>query len=317
MSYNKPRVVFMGTPEIAVKSLKNIIENGYDVIAVVTTPDKPAGRGRKIQRSAVKDFALERNLNILQPDSLKENDFVDELKSLNPDVQVVVAFRILPQSVWSIPEKGTFNLHASLLPQYRGAAPINRVIMNGESKTGVTTFFIDKNIDTGSIIDYREVSIGERETAGELHDRLMKIGADLVVSTLDMIAKDRVRSISQFDLYDPEKTKLKPAPKIFREDCEINWEKDTMEVYNHIRGLDPFPGAFSEIELTESNKLLVKIFECEPEFDDLELKPGTIHTNKKDLLKIGCKNGIINIKVIQPSGKRKMKIDEFLRGLRL
>jgi methionyl-tRNA formyltransferase len=244
------RIVYMGTPEFAVEPLKTLVEAGYNVVGVVTIPDKPVGRGQKIQSSPVKLYAQTKGLRILQPEKLKYIEFIDELKSLSPDIAVVVAFRMLPESVWSIPKLGTFNLHASLLPQYRGAAPINWAIINGEKKSGVTTFLIDHQIDTGNIILREEVSIGDNDTAGDLHDKLMIIGANLVVKTIDELAEKKVKPISQADFLSGNEL-IKAAPKIFRDTCRIDWNKTTTELHNLIRGLSPYPGAWTELAFAD------------------------------------------------------------------
>ncbi len=309
------RIVFMGTPEMAVASLEKMLHHGYNIAAVVTAPDKPAGRGRKITASAVKRFALEQGLTVLQPENLKSPDFIEQLKSIQPDVQVVVAFRMLPQQVWKLPGKGTFNLHASLLPQYRGAAPINRAIMNGETKTGVTTFFLDEKIDTGKIIAMRETRIRDDETAGELHDRLKVLGAELVIDTLEMIRAEKTETIDQDELISQTTEKeLKKAPKIFKEDCRINWQNDVTSVFNHIRGLNPFPGAFTEVYDSLDQPFILKIFDCDYEYSETANVPGELITDNKNYLKMACPNGFIDIKSLQAAGKRRMSTLEFLRG---
>ncbi len=309
------RIVFMGTPEMAVASLEKILQSGYQVEAVVTAPDKPAGRGRKITAPAVKKFALEKEIMVLQPENLKSPVFIDRLRSVKPDVMVVVAFRMLPKEVWKLPSKGTFNLHASLLPQYRGAAPINRAIMNGETKTGVTTFFLDEKIDTGRIIAKREISIGDHETAGELHDRIKILGAALVVDTLEMIRKEKIETIDQEELIAQSQfEQLKKAPKIFKEDCKIDWQNDVKEVFNHIRGLNPYPGAFTEVYDTKGESFILKIFDCDYEYSSSTLSPGELVTDNKNYLKMACQNGFIDIKSLQAAGKKRMNTLEFLRG---
>ena len=307
------RIVFMGTPEIAVESLNAIIENGYQVVGVVTAPDKPAGRGRKIQFSEVKKYALEKGLNLLQPDNLKAPEFIEDLVSLMPDVQVVVAFRMLPEAVWSLPHQGTFNLHASLLPQYRGAAPINWAIINGENKTGVTTFFLDRKIDTGKIIDKREMKIEPNDTAGSLHDKLKFLGAKLVVETLDRIREDNIIPIPQEELVGNNQT-LKKAPKIFREDCRIDWNKTSGEVRNLIRGLNPVPGAFTELCVGNNESFMMKIFEAEAIEENHQYLPGKLLTDNKNYIKISTADGFINVKSMQAAGKKRMNTQEFLRG---
>jgi methionyl-tRNA formyltransferase len=307
------RIVFMGTPAIAVASLAAILDAGYNVAGVVTAPDKPAGRGQKIQLSEVKKFALEKGLHVMQPEKLKSPEFLDQLNALKPDVQVVVAFRMLPETVWTMPPMGTFNLHASLLPQYRGAAPINHAVINGETKTGVTTFFLDKEIDTGRIITRKEAQISENDTAGTVHDRLMVVGAQLVVETLEMIRKGNMETIPQQNLMTPG-TVLKTAPKIFREDCRIDWQKPGSQIRNLIRGLNPFPGAFTEIVLPNGEIFFMKIFEADAILNDHNHPTGKIFTDNKKYIRVSTPDGYIDIKSMQAAGKKRMKAQEFLRG---
>ena len=308
----------MGTPEFAVPSLEILINGGYQIVAVVTAPDKPAGRGRKLKYSPVKKYAFEKQIPVLQPTNLKNSEFIEELKSYQADLQIVVAFRMLPEIIWKMPALGTFNLHASLLPQYRGAAPINWAIINGETETGVTTFFIDEKIDTGRIILCEKIKIAETETAGELHDRLMIKGAELVLKTVMAIEKGKVRANPQENLIQPE-IKLKPAPKIFKEDTRINWEKPRQEVFNLIRGLSPYPGAYTTLKAPGNKKWIIKIFKSEfadtgTDEDKQMVIPGTVLTDRKTYLYIKCGDGIIGVKEIQLEGKRRMNIAEFLRG---
>lgn len=303
------RIVFMGTPDFAVASLKALIESGFDIAGVITAPDKPSGRGQKINESAVKKFAVEKGLRIMQPLKLKDPEFIDELRSLKADLQVVVAFRMLPEVVWNMPPKGTINLHASLLPHYRGAAPINWAIINGETETGVSTFFLKHEIDTGDILFIEKVKIEDWETAGDLHDKLMVSGAKLLVKTVKAIESEDYTEIPQDGIAVKE---LKSAPKIFREDCQINWNKHTLEVYNLIRGLSPHPTAFCTlIEKT------LKIYQAKPELLTHNHKPGFIETDHKSYLKFACSDGWISVLELQLEGKKRMKIDEFLRGVRL
>jgi methionyl-tRNA formyltransferase len=309
------RIVFMGTPEFAVESLDVLIKNNFNIVGVITAPDKPAGRGQKPVSSPVKKYALKNGLTILQPEKLKNPEFLEDLKSLQTDLQVVVAFRILPENVWALPEYGTINLHASLLPQYRGAAPINWAIINGETESGVTTFFIRKEVDTGNILLQEKVSIGPEETAGELHDRLMKIGAGLVVRTVQNIIDQNINETKQNLLID-NKMKLKSAPKITREDCRINWNNMVNQVYNFIRGLSPNPGAWSEWKTKSGDNLLLKIFSSEKEYLPHNYKPGFIITDRNHVLKVTCKDGFIHIKNLQQAGKKRMDVEEFLRGMR-
>lgn len=305
----------MGTPEFAVASLKALYENNYNVAAVVTSPDKPAGRGLQLHQSAVKQFAVSNHIPVLQPQKLSDPEFLAELNKINADLFIVVAFRMLPALVWKLPRLGTFNLHASLLPQYRGAAPINHAIINGETKTGVTTFFINESIDTGNIIFSKEVEITPDESAGELHDKLMKTGSDLVCKTVDAINSGNIQTKEQdtFIL----NTELKPAPKIFKDFCRINWEKDTNAVYNVIRGLSPYPGAFTEFESPGGKHFLIKIYKTEKVLKPCSCKPGTIHTDGKSFLSIATTDGLINVQEIQASGKIRMNIVEFLRGFQI
>jgi methionyl-tRNA formyltransferase len=307
------RIVFMGTPEFAVASLKAILDNGYQIAGVITAPDKPAGRGRKIQFSPIKQFALENNLHLLQPGNLKDPEFIEQLQQLKPDIQVVVAFRMLPESVWNLPPKGTFNLHASLLPQYRGAAPINHAIINGEEKTGVTTFLLDKEIDTGKILARRTIAIAKDDIAGTLHDKLMIMGANLVIDTLEMIRLDNIEPVDQ-QLLVSENENLKKAPKIFKEHCRIDWNQDAEVIHNMIRGLCPIPGAYTEIQPTERSSFQIKIFEATPIQEKHTHNSGELFTDNKNFIKITAKNGFIAIKSLQASGKKRMKTDEFLRG---
>ncbi len=308
------RIVFMGTPDFAVPSLEALLKKKYNIIGVITGPDKPAGRGRKIQQPAVKQFAEKNNLRkVLQPVNLKDPVFIQELKDLAPDLQVVVAFRMLPDDVWQLPPFGTFNLHASLLPHYRGAAPINRVIINGETKTGVTTFFIEHDIDTGKIIFQEEVEIEKNENAGELHDKLMIEGAKLVCKTVDAIAKDSYKKIDQLKLL-TKGHDLKKAPKIHKEDCKINWNKEPVEIFNFIRGLSPYPTAWTEIISEKGKKFTLKIFASDYSISDHDLNAGEILSDQRTFLKIAVNEGFINVNNLQLEGKKRMNIEDFLRG---
>ena len=309
------RVVFMGTPEFAVASLGSLLMNGYNVVGVVTAPDKPAGRGRSISGSAVKKFADYSYLPVLQPDNLNDPEFISKLKKLNPDVFVVVAFRMLPGSVWKIPSKGTINLHASLLPQYRGAAPINHAIINGETLTGVTTFLIDDKIDTGNILLREEVQIFPFENAGELHDKLMKHGARLVNRTLEAIAENSVKPQPQTNFMLPGEI-LKQAPKIFPEQCMINWDNEPKVIHNLIRGLSPYPCARSILR-NNIRDISFKIFESQPEIGAHSFAPGKIISDEKSFLKIACRGGFILITSLQLEGKKRLGCEEFLRGFRI
>jgi methionyl-tRNA formyltransferase len=301
------KIVFMGTPDFAVASLSALVDAGFDVIGVVTAADKPAGRGQKLQESAVKQFAVSRGIKVLQPLKLKDPDFITELRNLSPDLQVVVAFRMLPEIVWNMPTKGTINLHASLLPQYRGAAPINHAIINGEKESGVTTFFLKHEIDTGDVIFSEKVTIADNETAGELHDKLMVVGADLLVKTVTAIANDNYQEQPQ-----PAVEELKHAPKIFKENCFIDWNQPTSVVHNMIRGLSPYPTAFTKL-----NDKTLKIFKAEPEDKESGIAAGGFLTDGKTFLKFATKDGFIKLQDIQYEGKKRMSVEEFLRGVRL
>lgn len=309
-------IIFMGTPEFAVHSLDILIKNGFNVVAVVTSPDKPAGRGLEIKYSAVKEFALKNNLNVLQPENLKSEDFLNQLKTINADLQIVVAFRMLPESVWSMPRLGTFNLHASLLPQYRGAAPINRAIMNGEKETGVTTFFLQHQIDTGKIIFREKVTIGENETAGELHDRLMQVGADLVLKTVTSIAAGTQTEVEQAQFMKSGEM-LNEAPKIFKQDCKIDWTKSASEIHNLIRGLSPYPAAFTEFISPDGKKYIVKIFSASKELRPPNNAAASISSDSSTFIKVAVKDGIISIHELQLAGKKRMPVSDFLRGFQL
>lgn len=312
------KIVYFGTPEIASSQLEAIISAGYEVAAVVTVPDKPAGRGKKIQSSHVKETALKLGLPIMQPVSLKSPEFIEELSSLNADMFVVVAFRMLPEVVWSMPRLGTFNLHASLLPQYRGAAPINHAIINGEKETGLTTFLLDKEIDTGEIILQEKVVIEEKETAGTLHDKLMILGNKVVVDTIKMIEEGRLHSQSQESIIQRDNILLKPAPKIFKEDCKIDWTKDAKSVYNFIRGLSPYPAAHTQLVSENGETIDLKIFDVSLEdrpSDTYEMKQ--VITDGKSYLKVVLKDSYILINYLQQAGKKAMPVADFLRGARL
>jgi len=299
----------MGTPEFAVASLKALIDAGENVVAVVTVPDKPAGRGQKMHESAVKVFAKEHQIPVLQPVKLRDPEFIAVLRSYQADLQVVVAFRMLPEMVWDMPKHGTVNVHASLLPNYRGAAPINWAVINGEKKSGVTTFLLQHEIDTGNILFADEVEIAETDDAGILHDKLMAKGAQLIVKTVDAIRNGEINPVPQDDLLAAED--VKHAPKIFKEDGEIDWNKDTASIYNKIRGLSPYPTAFTKLD----NKGL-KIFQTSKEIKAHDLIPGTYVTDGKNLLKVATNDGYIHLLSIQIEGKKRMQIADFLRGYR-
>jgi methionyl-tRNA formyltransferase len=302
------RIVFMGTPDFAVATLGALIKAKFNVVGVVTAPDKPAGRGRKIQQSPVKKYALEQNLVVLQPSNLKSEEFITQLKSLNANLQIVVAFRMLPKDVWKLPEYGTFNLHASLLPNYRGAAPINWAIINGETKTGVSTFFIDEKIDTGNIILQEEVNIGDDETLGELHDKLMEVGSRLVVKTVHQIEKGTVTTIKQPEIEE------KSAPKIYSETCRINWNDTLSNTYNLIRGLNPYPAAWTTL-INNDEEIKVKIYGEKKEIASHHYKTGTLITSKNEI-KVAVTGGYIVLESLQLAGKKQMDSKSLLNGFR-
>lgn len=306
---NNPRIIFMGTPEFAVPSLQKILDAGYEIAAVITAPDKPAGRGLQMTQSAVKKFAVSKELKILQPEKLKDPAFIEQLKSLEADLQVVVAFRMLPEVVWNMPPMGTLNLHGSLLPEYRGAAPINWAIINGEKETGVTTFKLKHAIDTGNILLQEKIKIGDNETAGELHDRMKGIGAGLLLQTIREMVNGRLKEIPQGS--SPSSHGLHHAPKISNETCEINWQKSSDEIYNLIRGLSPYPAAFTLL-----NEKKIKIFRAEKEISGINTNPGETDSDNKSYLKFACDNGYISVKELQMEGKKKMNVADFLRGWR-
>ena len=346
MSRDSIRIVFMGTPEFAVEPLKALIEAGIEISAVVTAPDKPAGRGKKLKSSAVKAYALSKlNCPVLQPHKLKDPDFTDQLRSFNAHLFIIVAFRMLPESVWTIPEHGTVNLHASLLPQYRGAAPINWCLINGEEETGVTTFLIDQQIDTGRILLQDKISIGRNENAGSLHNRLMTAGATLVVNTVQQIMEGKVEAIDQGTFNIPEE-KLKKAPRIYKDDCRIDWNRSREEVHNLVRGLSPSPGAFTMLYCDDQEPLQVKILETFPSEEGVVNKPessnqqnresqnnkpgsrdrnqsepnnsnpGTILSDQKNFIKLACSDGWLEIRLLQPAGRNRMTGADFIRGLK-
>jgi len=301
------KIVFMGTPDFAVASLDALVKAEFDIVAVITAPDKPAGRGQKLNESAVKKYAFEKGIPVLQPEKLKNPEFLETLKSYEADLQVVVAFRMLPEVVWNMPPKGTINLHGSLLPQYRGAAPINHAIINGEQESGVTTFFLTHEIDTGDIILSDSTPIADDETAGELHDKLMIIGANLLVKTVKAIEAGNFSEQPQ-----PQSDVLKHAPKIFKDDCKIDWNNPAKQVHNLIRGLSPYPTAFTIL-----NDKVLKIFKAEIEDKEPGIAAGGFLTDGKTFLKFATKDGFIKLLDIQYEGKKRMLIEDFLRGMRL
>ena len=309
------RIVYFGTPEFAASQLEAILQAGYEVAAVVTMPDKPAGRGKKIQCSEVKKSALAHQLPILQPEKLKDPNFLQELASFQADLFIVVAFRMLPAAVWKMPRLGTFNLHASLLPQYRGAAPINHAIINGETVTGLTTFFLNEEIDKGAVILQERVAIRPDETAGELHDALMHLGNQMVVETIRRIETNQIQPITQETL--AQGAVLKEAPKIFKDFCYIPWDKDCQAIYNLIRGLSPYPAAHTTLRSDTGEVLELKVYASEMELCQSPEPCGTIVTDNKTFLKIAAKDGFIRLTTVQQAGKKAMEIADFLRGLHL
>ncbi len=307
------KIIFLGTPEFAVPSLEILVQNGYDIVAVVTASAKKAGRGLQLKQPAIKEYADKAGIKTFQPEKLSDPEFLKEIKSLGADLFIVVAFRMLPEVLWKMPSLGTFNLHSSLLPQYRGAAPINRVIMNGEKETGVTTFFLKHEIDTGNIIMQEKFDILPDETAGELHDRLKFIGAELVLKTVQAIINNSVETLNQEVLI---KEPLKPAPKIFPEDCRINWSAKCENIHNQIRGLSPFPGAFTTIENNSGEKLLLKIYRSSNSNFNSDLIPGKISVENNNLY-IDCSDYKLEILEVQLEGKKRIPVSEFLKGFRL
>ncbi len=311
------RIVYMGTPDFAVESLKSLVEGGYNIVGVITMPDKPIGRhGSVLQPSPVKQYAVEHGLKVLQPVMLKDPTFVEELRSLNADLQIVVAFRMLPEVVWSMPRLGTFNLHASLLPQYRGAAPLNWAIINGETETGITTFFLKHEIDTGKVIQQVRIPIEETDNVGIIHDKLMMLGGKLVTETVDNILAGTIHPVEQDTMY--EGLSLKPAPKIFRETCQIDWQnKNTKQIYDFIRGLSPYPAAWTTLYTPNGKTQEIKIYEATKESTSDDTNPiGTIITDGKKYLKVRTSDGYIDIKTLQLSGKKRMAVNDFLRGFK-
>jgi len=315
----------MGTPDFAVASLDALIKAGFTIVGVITAPDKPAGRGMRMNESAIKKYAVKHGLKILQPEKLKNEEFLSELRSLDADLQAVVAFRMLPEQVWNMPPKGTINVHGSLLPQYRGAAPINWAIINGEKETGVTTFKLQHEIDTGNILLQEKIEIGENETAGELHDRMKEIGAALLVRTVEGLANGTLQEVPQSAIGNlqsatensanssliTDNSLLKHAPKITTQTCQIDWKKSTDDIHNLIRGLSPYPAAFTEL----GDKTL-KIFKSEKEHAPPTSRPGKWETDRKTYLKFACKDGYIHVKELQLEGKKRMAVEDFLRGYR-
>jgi methionyl-tRNA formyltransferase len=304
------RIIFMGTPDFAVASLDALVKAGCNIVGVITAPDKPGGRGMQLQQSAVKKYTVENNLFVLQPEKLKVPEFLEQLKSLHADVQIVVAFRMLPEIVWNMPPMGTINVHGSLLPQYRGAAPINWAVINGEKETGVTTFKLKHEIDTGDILLQQSFAIGENETAGEVHDRMKNIGAQLLLKTIKALADGTLAETPQSEIRNP-KSEIHHAPKIFTETCKINFSKTVDEVHNLIRGLSPFPSAFTTL-----NGKMLKIYYSQKEIITPKINAGEYETDGKTFLKFACSNGFIHIKELQLEGKKRILVEDFLRGYR-
>ena len=306
-NYKKLRIVFMGTPEFAVTSLDALFKAGCNIVGVITAPDKQAGRGLQLQQSAVKKYAVENNLNVLQPEKLKDPEFIEALKALKADVQAVVAFRMLPEIIWNMPPLGTINVHGSLLPQYRGAAPINWAVINGEKFTGVTTFKLQQAIDTGNILLAEKIVIEENDTAGTVHDKLKDVGAGLLIKTIKLLADNKLTEIPQQNIAD----EIKHAPKLFTETGNIEWTRYSDEIYNLIRGLSPYPAAYTKL-----NGKTLKIFSANKIVELPDVLPGVYKTDEKTFLHFACKNGYLNITTLQLEGKKKMETKEFLRGYR-
>lgn len=310
------RIVYMGTPEFAVESLKALVEGGYTIVGVITMPDKPVGKHQStLQASPVKQYALSQGLTVLQPEKLKDEVFLSQLKSLQPDLQIVVAFRMLPEVVWNMPRFGTFNLHGSLLPQYRGAAPINWAVINGETETGVTTFFLTHEIDTGKIILQKRIPILDTDNVGIVHDKLMKVGAGLVVETVDMILSDQVKAISQEQFY-ADIPQLHPAPKIFKQTCRINWNQSNKKVYDFIRGLSPYPSAWTEMKSKDGKSAVLKIYETEKHPANHKYNVGTLLSDNKSYIDVAVPDGYIRLLSIQLAGKKRLNITDFLNGFK-
>lgn len=309
------RIVYMGTPDFAVESLRCLVEGGYNVVGVITMPDKPAWLGHKLQFSPVKQYALEHSLPLLQPEKLKDEAFVEALREWKADLQIVVAFRMLPEVVWNMPRLGTFNLHASLLPQYRGAAPINWAVINGDTETGITTFFLRHEIDTGEVIQQVRIPIADTDDVGIVHDKLMMLGGKLVTETVDAILNDAVKPIPQEEM--AVVGELRPAPKIFKDTCRIDWNQPVKRIYDFIRGLSPYPAAWSELVQPDGETVVMKIFETEKIIQSHQLTPGTLLTDGKTYIHVAAADGIIGIRALQLPGKKRLKTDELLRGFRL
>ena len=314
MDKKELRIVYMGTPDFAVESLRALVEGGYNVVGVITIPDKPVGRhGSVLQPSPVKEYALSQNLPVLQPEKLKDEAFITELRALNADLQIVVAFRMLPEVVWDMPRFGTFNLHASLLPQYRGAAPINWAVINGDTETGVTTFFLTHEIDTGKIIRQKHLSIADTDNVGVVHDALMTIGAGHVTETVDLLLAGKVDAIPQEEFF-KDAAELRPAPKIFKDTCRINWEQPLKKIYDFIRGLSPYPAAWTDLVAPDGSRLALKVYETEKHPASHNHATGTILTDAKSYIDVAVKDGYIRLLSLQLAGKKRMGVKDFLNG---
>ena len=313
MNSKQLRIVFMGTPEFAATSLRKLVEEGYNIVAVVTTPDKPAGRGQKLHKSDVKVMAEELGLPILQPEKLRDEEFLASLRALEPDLGVVIAFRMLPEVVWAMPKLGTFNLHASLLPEYRGAAPINWAIINGDTRTGVTTFLLNHEIDKGAIIEQREVDILAEDNIGTLYDKLMYVGAELVTLTVDKLASGDYATTEQMHI---DENTLRPAPKIFKDDCRIDWTKSTESIHNLVRGLSPYPAAWTPLFKDDAECGSMKIFTTHFELSNTNATPGTIRTDGKSYIAVACADGWLYLDDVQLAGKKRLATKDFLLGWR-
>nr|WP_203558187.1 methionyl-tRNA formyltransferase [Bacteroides sp. 214] len=316
MDKKELRIVYMGTPDFAVEPLRCLVEGGYNVVGVVTMPDKPVGRHHnQLQASPVKQYAEAHALSVLQPVKLKDEEFLNALRAWQADLQIVVAFRMLPEVVWDMPRLGTFNLHASLLPQYRGAAPINWAIINGETETGITTFFLTHEIDTGEVIQQVRIPIADTDNVGVVHDKLMMLGGELVVETVDAIINNTIKSIPQEEMQ--VEGELRPAPKIFKETCAINWNQPTKKIFDFIRGLSPYPGAWTEMETPDGKRVTVKIFESEKVEPEHHLPVGTLLTDGKTFLHVATIDGALSVNSLQVAGKKRMSIGELLRGFKV
>lgn len=314
MDKKELRIVYMGTPDFAVESLRALVEGGYNIVGVITMPDKPVGRhGSVLQPSPVKKYALSQNLPVLQPEKLKDEAFIAELRALNADLQIVVAFRMLPEVVWDMPRFGTFNLHASLLPQYRGAAPINWAVINGDTETGVTTFFLTHEIDTGKIIRQKHLPIADTDNVGVVHDALMTIGAGLVTETVDLLLAGKVDAIPQEEFF-KDAAELRPAPKIFKDTCRINWGQPLKKIYDFIRGLSPYPAAWTDLVAPDGSRLALKVYETEKHPASHNHATGTILTDAKSYIDVAVKDGYIRLLSLQLAGKKRMGVKDFLNG---